>query len=445
MHRLHRAASTARDLLAQRADGRWELFAKASEVHTLVRSAAFPEQETRIEETGIAVRISSGGRSGFAAASGLEAAASRQAIDGAFDQARPVPHDPIPPERLLGSIQPPQRPGLPPPGWASFIEERLDGRIRAESHGLLVPVRITVYEGRYAWILTNREGTVATHHGTACSVAADLVRDDWGAVRQWTWVRDPAALDPEELAVRITDRGLLGGRPGSLRSGLWDVLLASEPAAQLLAALEPLFVAGPRGGASAVGHLVDREGLLTSPCLTLVDDRPGEHGPLTAPCDGEGLPARRITILDRGVPRHRIASYADAVAAQEVPHGGARRVSYREPPISGSANLMVVTGDGEPPARLLQRAPSALYLTRLLAPVTIDAGRNLIRMLASGLRLAGARPSSWHPLLELRGGLGPMLRSIEAIGTDLEWYETTAGYVGAPSILIRSQPVFEGG
>jgi len=444
MHRLHRAAGAGRDLLARLADGRWELFAKASDVHTFVRSASFPEQEARIEETGVAVRVTSGGRTGFAAASGLEAAAARHAIEGALASALPQPHDPIPPARLLGSIQPPERPGPPAPGWASFISERLDGRIRAESRGLLTPVRISVHEGRYAWILTNGEGAVATHQSTACSVTAELAREGWGASRQWVWVSDPAALDPEELAIRITDRGLLGGHPGSLRSGLWDVLLASEVAAQLLAALAPLFVAG-HGRGDALARLLDREGRLASPMLTLVDDRSGEHGPLTAPCDGEGLPARRITILEEGVPRHRIASYGDALSAGDPPNGGARRVSYRDPPVSGLANLMVITSDGEPPGRLLEQAPSAVYLTRLLSPVAIDAERNLVRMLASGLRLAGSRPESWHPLLELRCGLGPMLRSVDAVGTDLEWYETAAGYVGAPSLLIRRQPVFEGG
>lgn len=443
LQRLHRAAGAARDLLAQRAKSRWELFAKASEVHTLTRSATFPELETKIEETGVAVRITSGGKSGFAAASGLEAAASRQAIEGALASAVPQPADPIPPTRFLGSVRPPERPGPPPAGWASFIVERLDGHIRAESRGLLTPLEILVHEGRYAWILTNGDGFVATHQGTACSLTVELARDGWGAARQWIWIRDPAALDPEELAVRITNRGLLGGSPGSLRSGLWDVLLASGPAAGLLAALEPLFVAGSGDGTS-VARLLDREGRLASPCLTLIDDRSGQYGPLTAPCDGEGLPARQITILEEGVPRHQLASYADAITAGGVPNGGARRVSYRDPPASGIANLMVISEGGEPPARLLERAPAALYLTRLLAPVTIDAGRNLIRLLASGLQLAGGRPASWHPILELRSGLGPMLRSIDAIGTDLDWNETAAGYVGSPSILIRRQPVFEG-
>ena len=33
------------------------------------------------------------------------------------------------------------------------------------------------------------------------------------------------------------------------------------------------------------------------------------------------------------------------------------------------------------------------------------------------------------------------LRRIDAVGTDLCWYQTPYGFVGAPSLLVRRQPV----
>ncbi len=47
----------------------------------------------------------------------------------------------------------------------------------------------------------------------------------------------------------------------------------------------------------------------------------------------------------------------------------------------------------------------------------------------------------WHPVVELSGGLGTLLRRIDAVGTDLCWFQTPGGFVGAPSLLIRRQPV----
>ncbi len=47
----------------------------------------------------------------------------------------------------------------------------------------------------------------------------------------------------------------------------------------------------------------------------------------------------------------------------------------------------------------------------------------------------------WHPVVELSGDLGTLLRRIDAVGTDLCWFQTPGGFVGAPSLLIRRQPV----
>jgi len=446
LERLRRAAAATRDLLAHSEDARWEIFAKASSTRKIIKSWRLARQEIRTEETGVAVRLSSDGRAGFGAASGIESAASRLAVEGARAAVRPQVVDPIPPGRYLGRVSAPEPAAPPARGWASYVSDRLADSIRTESDCSLTPVRIGVREGKYAWILSTKEGFTATHEGAGCSISIELAdaHAEGGSWREWLWVRDAESFDPDVEAVRIVNRVLLRGRTRPLRSGMHDILLHGEVAAHLLAALAPLFTAS-RDGEDPVQRLVDREGRLAAPCLTLVDDRVGEHGPLTSPCDGEGLPSRRITVLDEGVPRHRVASYRDAILSHEPARGGARRVSYKEPPASGFANLMATSDDGIPPAKLLSRTEWALYLVRLVAPVRIDVERNTYRLTASGLALRDGRAESWHPVIELRGGLGPMLRNIDALGTDIEWRETAIGYVGAPTLLIRSQPVFEGG
>ncbi len=442
--RVHRAAAAARDRLARCGAPRWELFVKASSTHRVVRLSYQPRQESLAEETGVAVRVTTGGGSGFAAASGIGAAASRRAIEGALAAVRPSPVDPIPPARLLGTVAAREPAAEPPVGWAGYTADRLAEIILAESRSRLQALSVSVDEGRYAWILSTAEGFVAAHRGDGCSVTVQLAGGEGGSWTEWLWIPDPAGFDAAAAAGRIVNRALLTARTAPPRPGMRDVLLHGEVAAHLVAALAPLFLAAP-GRADPVPRLVDRDGCLAAPCLSLVDDRGGRRGPLAAPCDGEGFPARRITLLEHGVPRHRIGCYRDAVLCEETPHGGARRISYREPPTSGFHNLTVATEEGVPPGALLTMSRDPIYLTRLITPVEIDAERNLYRILASGLSLADGRPESWHPVVELRGGLGPMLRNIEAVGTDLGWYQTAAGYVGAPSVLVRRQATFEGG
>jgi PmbA protein len=210
--------------------------------------------------------------------------------------------------------------------------------------------------------------------------------------------------------------------------------------AQLIAAISPLFLATAIESDPLPG-LLDRDGLLSAYALTVVDDRSDPTAPVVSPCDGEGLPARRTLLLEEGAPRHRVASFADAHRFDEVPRGGAVRLSYRDRPATGLVNLKVLTEDGMPAAELLSASRKALYLLRPLAPVVCDFNNNTYSLIASGVWLDRQRLHGWHPVVELSGGLGTLLRRIDAVGTDLCWYQTPQGFVGAPSLLVRRQPV----
>jgi predicted Zn-dependent protease len=90
---------------------------------------------------------------------------------------------------------------------------------------------------------------------------------------------------------------------------------------------------------------------------------------------------------------------------------------------------------------LLGSADRALYLLRPLAPVGFEPSTDTYRIIASGVWLDGRSVRGWHPVVELRGSLGRLLRRIEAVGNDLRWFQTSQGFVGTPSLLIRRQPV----
>jgi len=295
-------------------------------------------------------------------------------------------------------------------------------------------------------LLLTSEGFAASHRGASSSLDLEVsgTGNGHGTWRSWRWIAQPQDFDPERAATSLVDRALLAGAPSPVRPGVHDVLLHGEVAAHLLAALEPLLTVRP-GQPDPAAALVDRNGFLTSPAITLVDDRPGLEAPTASPCDGEGLPSRRITLVDGGIPRHRAACWRDAVEAGEAPLGGAVRWSYRDLPASGLANLVVDTSGGLPPARLLGRVERAYYLLRLVAPVEVDMPAARYRLLASGLSMRNGRPQGWHPVLEVSGDLGKLLRRLDAVGTDRRWYQTAAGFVAVPTLLARHQRISEGG
>gem|GEM_PF-504948 len=440
--RLQHAATVARDLLTHSGAPRWEVFAKSSLTREVEVGEAPPLSVIHTEETGVAVRTVREGRTGFASASGLETGAARTAIGAALALESRTPVDPLPPRRLLAASPVAETAALPARGWAQHTAGELAGELAGGSGGRLKLLRAVVQEGSFGWLLATAEGFVVTHAGSRVGLMAELlVGEDRRAVwREWAHIPDPDRLDCSSLASQISDRALLTCAPTIADAGSRDVLLHGEVAAHLLAALVPLFLALPNRR-DPLPPLLDREGRLAAPKLTLFDDRTSSRVPVVGPSDGEGFPTRRTLLLEDGIPRHRLASYRDAQLSGEGPRGGAVRLSYRDYPSSGVANLQVETLGGDPPTRILAHTDRALYLLRPLAPVEVDLVGDAYRLVASGVWLNRGRIRGWQPVVELRGRLGLLLRRIEAVGTDLAWYQTDAGFVGAPTLLVRRQPV----
>ena len=442
LDRLNAAADAARTELENQPTGRWEFFAMASFTREVGVAPGNTLDVINVEETGVAVRSARDGRSGFAAASGLQGQASRRAVEGALGNEMPIPFDPLPPPRVLGTSRVRAPRPLPPTGWAGHVGEEL-ARVLAGATGCHARLRRTIIqEGAFAWILANGDGWVARHEDTSTSLLAEveIEGERSGVWRDWVHIPDPEAFDIEAAAAQVSDRALLTKSRIATDSGLRDLILHPEVAAGLLAAIAQLFFVTADDDDLLV-EIIDREGRLAAPALTLVDDRTDPNAPITGPCDGEGLPARRTLLLDEGVPRHRLASFRDAERCGEVPRGGALRLSYRDYPTTGIANLRVVTHGGVAAAELLGTADRALYLLRPLAPVSCRPETDSYRIVASGVWLDGRRVCGWHPVVELRGSLGHLLRRIEAVGSDLRWFQTERGCIGAPSMLIRRQSV----
>jgi predicted Zn-dependent protease len=440
--RLHRTATSTRDLVAHAGAERWELYVKASTVHETITDRVAPTASLTVEETGVAVRTWGRGRAGFAAASGLDVDASRRAVEGAVAAAMPLAFDPLPPARLLAASDGGAPRPEPDPAWWRQAVADIGRAVTARSGGRLELRRVVIQRAGFAWLLTTGEGFVVAHEGSSSSLLSEVTADDRGrgVWREALILPTPDRFDPVAAAAQVCDRALLATGPVRGGSGLADVILHSEVSAHLVAALVPLLVARPPATDPLPG-LLDRSGQLTAPVLTLVDDRAGGDVPVPSPCDGEGLAAPRLTLVDQGVPRHRLASYRDAILWGEAPRGGAVRRSYRDYPGSGISNLRVAVDHGVAPSQLLERAPRSLYLLRPLAPVRLHPADDDYRILASGVWLENGRISGWQPVVELNGAIGQLLRRIECVATDLAWYQTEHGLVGAPSLLLRRQRV----
>jgi PmbA protein len=438
--RLSQATEACRGLLESGDSKRWEVFSKCSLTRETELVDGRLRRTVQVEESGIGVRVWNGSRAGFAASSGLDASSARTAVESARAGAAPGP-DPMPPQRLLGTTPVQPGPAMPPRGWAQHVTSELGMALVSLSGGVLRLGRAIAQEGHYVWSLCTADDWSVAHQRTVASMLVEiLVGDRPGTWREWIHIADPESFAAEATAARIGNRALLTRHEIATDRGLHDLLLHPEVSSQLLAAISPLFLATPDDSDPLPG-LLGPNGLLSAYALTLVDDRSDPTAPVVGPCDGEGLPARRTLLLEEGAPRHRVASFADARRFDETPRGGAVRFSYRDRPSTGLANLRVLTGDGMAAGQLLTASDRALYLLRPLAPVTCNLDDGTYSLIASGVWIEQQRVKGWHPVVELSGDLGTLLRRIDAVGTDLCWFQTPGGFVGAPSLLIRRQPV----
>ncbi len=436
--RFAEAAGEARDALARAGVPRWELFAKASVWREWTRRADRPTVAIHCRETGLAVRTRRGNRSGFSAASGADARAWREVVEAALAVEQPDPVDPLPPRELLGTAAV-RAPGeFPAEEWAEELLRRLEAGVESRSGGRLRLIRASVRTGETGWLLHTGEGFTATHRSVSAMLVLEVAGTEPGrpSWRQVLPVSDPQEPDPEALARLLVDPLLLLGEPRQPRAGVMDLLLDPSVAAHLLAGLVPLVTASP-----ATVRLARPGDRLGSALLNLVDDRAGHRGPLTSPCDGEGLPAGEVTLVHGGVLRRRLASYRDARRTGMEPNGGAVRFTYREPPRTGIANLALLPTQGLPASRILEAAGRCLYLLRLAAAPEVDPAGDRYRLSGIGVSVDGGTVQGWHPLVEVRGRISRLLGRLEAVGSDLRWHQTAAGVVGSPTLLVRSQLV----
>ncbi|MGE5530279.1 MAG: TldD/PmbA family protein [Patescibacteria group bacterium] len=149
------------------------------------------------------------------------------------------------------------------------------------------------------------------------------------------------ALKP--LRDRILDHLRQGRRNISLASGQYPVLFTPVAHASLLGP----FLASLNGkavekGASPFRGRLGEEAFARS--FTLHDDPLLPFYPATSAHDGEGLPSRRTSLIERGVITDFLLDLDTAAALGLEPNGNSRRGGWAAPPGPGPSTLVVEPG-----------------------------------------------------------------------------------------------------
>jgi PmbA protein len=316
---------------------------------------------------------------------------------------------------------------------------------RAEGAALASDERITNSEGAdfdSSWgrvVLGNSHGFLGEYRSSSYSLAVSPVAVDpvSGAMQRDAWYdvrRKFQKLDqPEAIGIEAAKRTVrrLGARKvGTKRV---PVVFDQETAGSLLGNL----CSAASGyalykGASFLGGQLEKP--LAPDWFTVYDDGRLVGGLGSRPFDGEGLPTRKNTIVDKGV----LTSYLlDTYSGKKLglPSTGNASRSVGESPSVGPTNFYLSPGTRSA-EDIIRTVKDGLYVTELIGfginMVTGDYSRG-----AGGFWIENGELAYPVEEITIAGNLKHMFKDMELIGSDLVF----RGRIASPTVKIAEMMV----
>ena len=283
----------------------------------------------------------------------------------------------------------------------------------------------------------NSHGFVGHYRASQASMSVSSIASDAGGMQSGSWFTAGRRMDalqaPEALGQEAARRTLR--RLGARRVPTQKVPVVFE--ASVAAGLLNHLFSAVSGSAiyRAASFLTDCIGQRIAPeTVTVYDDGTLPGAPGSKPFDGEGLPTRRTTVVERGVLRtYLLDTYTGRKLGMRSTGNAAR--SAGEAPTVSPTNFYMVPGTVTP-EEIIASVPDGLYVTGLIGfgvnPVTGDYSRG-----ASGLWIEGGELTCAVEEITIAGNLRQMLADIEMIGNDLDRRRR----VMAPTLKIREMTI----
>jgi PmbA protein len=316
---------------------------------------------------------------------------------------------------------------------------------RAEAAALASDERITNSEGAdfdSSWgrvVLGNSHGFIGDYRSSSYSLAVSPIavdpvsgsmqRDAWYDVRRkFHDLETPEAIGLE--AAKRTVRRLGARKVGTKRV---PVVFDQESAGSLLGNLCSA-VSGYAlyKGASFLGGQLGKR--LAPDWFTVYDDARMVGGLGSRPFDGEGLPTRKNTVVDKGV----LTSYLlDTYSGKKLglPSTGNASRSVGESPSVGPTNFYLSPGNSSVQG-IIRTVKDGLYVTELIGfginMVTGDYSRG-----AGGFWIENGELAYPVEEITIAGNLKQIFLDIEVIGSDLVF----RGRIASPTLKIAEMMV----
>jgi PmbA protein len=411
------------------ADAADAVYACDASTEVQVRLGAL-EDVVRSEGEDIGLRVFIGQRSATISSSSMNPDILAKLVDRALDMAREAPEDQfagLAPAELLakGPFADLQSDDGLDPDPQSLREAALACEDSARAvKGVTNSEGAGASAGKSIFALATSDGFAGVSHASGYGISASVIagegdskeRDyDWHSARYLSDLNQPA-----DIGRRAGERTVRRLNPGTLKSGTMPVVF------------------DPRVGGSMIGHLIgsisgsaiarktsfllEKMGAqLFNAGLSIIDDPLRIRGLSSRNFDGEGLPAARRTIIDKGVLTGWLLESASARQLGLTPTGHASRGVSGAPGTSPS-NLHL-EGGALSVADLIGDIKHGVYIHELsgqgVNPVTGDYSRG-----AAGFRIENGQITGPVAEFTIAGNLIDMFAALTA-ANDLEFIRST--------------------
>ncbi len=246
---------------------------------------------------------------------------------------------------------------------------------------------------------------------------------------------DARRFSPAALARRLADLLLVSEKGSARPRDRGEFILAPPVAAGLLAALGDLWI-GPEAEERSTA-LIDRNGRIGSPALTIIDDGRLPGGVLEAPYDGEGQPTRSVTLVEEGSFRQPLLAWWQTTSNLKRSSGCSLRPGWRDLPIPGSTHLYLQPDPSIRAVSLIQSLSRGYYLIGLAGPPRIEPDFTRFAAPVSGFAITSGQPTGTVARAWLVGSVSTFLSGIVAKARDLTFSAVGGGMVGSPTVLAK--------
>ena len=248
---------------------------------------------------------------------------------------------------------------------------------------------------------------------------------------------DLSLFDPAEMgrSAAMQAESMLGA--ASVKSGVYDIVFKNTAMASLLATFSSSFTG--EQAYKGLSMLEGREGeKIASDCVTIRDDGLLRGGSASAVFDGEGVPCRNKTVVEKGVLKTLLYDLKYGALCGKESTGNGFRAGFR-PPVSCAASNFYILPSDMPLEEVVAAAGKGIYITDVEG---LHAGANTVSgdfsLSAQGYLIEEGRITSPVEQITVAANFFELLKNIEAVGNDLRF---SMGGTGSPSALVKKVSV----